>query len=43
MNSVICFPKEPGGLVGEGLRDSGLIHEMVGLGMSLSSKINGPV
>ena len=42
-DSVTCSPRQPGGQVGGGLRDPVLIHEMVGLGLFLSSKINGPV
>ena len=43
MNSVTCSTRHPGEQVGGGLRDPVLIHEMVGLGLFLSSKINGPV
>ena len=42
-DSVTCSPRPPGGQGGGGLRDPGLSQEMVGLGLSLSSKINGPV
>ena len=35
MNSVTCSTRQPGGQVGAGLRDPGLIHEMMGLGRNL--------
>ena len=42
-DSVTCSPRQTGGQMGGSLRDPGLIHEMVGFGLYLSSKINGPV
>lgn len=35
MSSLTCPSRQPGGQVGEGLRHPGLIHEMMGLGLSL--------
>ena len=37
MSSVTCSAVQPGGQVGEVFGDPGLIHEMMGLGLSLEA------